>query len=398
MTIELLQFTCPTCGHSLGEKEYYQVYKEFNEIVDQRVETYAKEQIDKVNKIHEKDVKDIRENYEIKIKNKVEQLTELKIKEIQSQYDKKYAYETSLREEEYKQQIINKNKEIDIIKTQINNDKEEIIEETRRKIELKNKQKESEYKINLYRISTINKDLENKLSQQQKIIDNVPPELKGTASEINLLDELKNAFPMDELTLKVHGREMADVMQSIITENKEKIEPPIVWDKKAGDTVTQKDIDKAKRYKTIHNTDFSIIVTTKGIRSKDSNNSFIDRREDILLVHPSLAVQISKILREFIIQKSTQSKINTGKTSKQIKLYDWIKSSEFNRMIMEVKDKKSKLDDMQRKEEDHHKRIWCERKKIIEDWSECDRFIRERINQILCDSENEETEWNNNEI
>jgi len=80
---------------------------------------------------------------------------------------------------------------------------------------------------------------------------------------------------------------MADVIQTVVTENGEKIAPPIVWDRKTSDKVTPSDICKAKQYKTTHNTDYSIIVTEKGITKKDSNNRMFGERDRIKLVHPT---------------------------------------------------------------------------------------------------------------
>ena len=132
---------------------------------------------------------------------------------------------------------------------------------------------------------------------------------------------------------KIVGVEMADVIQTVVIENGEKIAPPIVWDRKMSDKVTHEDINKAKKYRTTHNTDFSIIVTEKGITEKDSNNTHIGTREGILLVHPKIVVEIGKLLRAFIIEMAKRTSSNKARNSKQAKLYEHLSGSEYARTL-----------------------------------------------------------------
>ena len=63
-----------------------------------------------------------------------------------------------------------------------------------------------------------------------------------------MFDHLNDAFPKDEFILKKVGVKMADVIQTIVLENGEKLAPPIAWDKKTDKgNISKDDIDKAKR-------------------------------------------------------------------------------------------------------------------------------------------------------
>ncbi len=124
---------------------------------------------------------------------------------------------------------------------------------------------------------------------------------------------------------------------------------------------------KAKKYQTLHNTDYSIIVTEKGITKKDSHTTRFGMRESIFLVHPTAVVEIANLIRRFIIESAKQTSSNKGRTSKQARLYDYLKSPEYARTIQTIRDMNSKMDDLQRKEEDYHKDTWAKRKKLIEE-------------------------------
>jgi hypothetical protein len=144
-------------------------------------------------------------------------------------------------------------------------------------------------------VSNSSVDLSGTVEEQKKKIENMSSEFRGTRGEIHLLDILQSAFPNDKLVPKKVGVDMADVIQTVVTENGEKTAPPIVWDRKTPDKITPKDICKAKNYKTNHNTDYSVIVTERGITTKDSHNTVFGMREGIYLVHPTAVVDIARI-------------------------------------------------------------------------------------------------------
>ena len=168
-----------------------------------------------------------------------------------------------------------------------------------------------------------------------------------------------------------------------MTENGEKIAPPIAWDRKTGDSVTTEDIEKAKKYKTIHNTDYSIIVTAKGITKRDSNHTLIGTREGIYLVHPTIVVEIAKLIRSFIIRMAKTTISNKERASKQDKLFEWMTSVEYARTIGQIREIKSDLDDYQRKEEEYHKKLWHKRKNKIREWYKIDELNQKIIDRIV---------------
>ena len=45
-----------------------------------------------------------------------------------------------------------------------------------------------------------------------------------------MLEELNNGFPKDDIQAKKAGREMADVIHTIVTDTGQRISPPIVYE------------------------------------------------------------------------------------------------------------------------------------------------------------------------
>ena len=164
---------------------------------------------------------------------------------------------------------------------------------------------------------------------------------------------------------------------------------------KTGETVTAKDIEKAKKYKEKYNTDYCIVVSAKGITTKDSKiykTGLIGEREGVLIIHPKIVIAVAQLTRNFIIEKAKLIKNNNGKVSKQTKLYEYITSSARFRKMQEKMVKKIKLDNLQKLEEAYITKLWMEAKKLRQDWYDLDRDDQDNINAIV-----QEEECNNNQ-
>jgi hypothetical protein len=369
MTTEIVQFKCPSCGHLLGEEEYLHACQKNERYIDEQTEQKLQQKIKLLEIQHATELRLINE------KNELE-----KEKEVNTRVANSVREQSVWMELKYKQDIAIKDKQIESLKIQ---SATQIDEKIRRAIienESKHQQREKEFELQHSRIESDNKKLMDQVEKLQKTLDNIPPELRGTAGEFVLLDELKKEFGLDEFTPKKVGVAMADIMQIIVTKTGERITNPIVYDKKTDDSVTALDIAKAKKYKTIHNTDHCIIVT-KDIK----DNRLTEERQGILLVHPVAVVDIARQIRSLLVETSRQWKNNKGRDSKQAKLYEHFTSSEYARDLKSRLDTKSKLDELQRKEEDYVKTVWSKRKEFVNQWFELDKKNDRIITDIAQD-------------
>jgi hypothetical protein len=389
MTIEIAEFKCPACGHLLGKEEYKHAFNEIN----RKVQATCEEQVEKLQNRHyeemiEQDEKhrlDIQKQAEVhrlELEEKVSQHVQLRLAE----YEERSTKERAIIEQKYEHELRKKDEEIETAKLQTITAIDDKIKEAVKSNDEKHRQKETEFQLHISRIEKREGDLLGHIQKLQQTIDNVPPEFRGTAGEIVLFDDLHAAFPQDHLTPKTVGVEMPDVVQTIMTENGETIATPILWDKKTGENITPTDIEKAKKYKEKYNTDYCFVVKAKPITSKDSKNcraGLIAKRDGILLVHQSIAIGVAEETRNFIIEKTRLIKNNNGRASKQIKLYDYITSRARFRRMQEKMEKRIKLEELIRKQEDRNKKIWNEQKKIIQEWFELDKNDEEIINEMI---------------
>jgi hypothetical protein len=177
MTTEIVQFKCPTCGHLLGEEEFDYACKEFNKNVDEKVKDTTKAQIDKINSEHVQEIQKINREHKLEVETKVNQQVQLRTKEIQSGYTEKLTDEKAAIEEKCKQELADKNNEMEALKSQNTRDIAEKIQQAIIDNETKHIQKEIEYKLRLDRIELDNKELVTNRKIAKNIIQH-PPRIK----------------------------------------------------------------------------------------------------------------------------------------------------------------------------------------------------------------------------
>jgi hypothetical protein len=403
MTIEIIKFKCPACGQQIGENESIKIESEFNK----KIQDSLKDKIKKLNGEHDQEIYNLEETHREQEKeqekrfnnelhNKVNQQVQLHLIEL----EKKSDYDKAAIIEKYENEIRRKDEKIKEVQSQSNLILDKSVEKALKDKEEVHREQEKRFELQIARIQKNNIDLEKKVEQLKKTLENIPSEFKGTAGENRLFEDLHKAFPYDVITQNKRGKEMPDVIQTIITEKGEKIDTPIIWDNKTGDNITPTDIKKAKLYKEKYNTDCCIIVSSKVITSKDSKNctTLIGNRDDVLLVHPTIAVGVGEMTRNFIIEKSRMTKNNNGKSSKQIKLYDYITSPARLRKIEEKMSKRVKLDELQRKEEEYAQNTWKQRKRLIQELFEIDKNDQNATNDITQQESIDGLDDNNDEI
>jgi hypothetical protein len=198
-------------------------------------------------------------------------------------------------------------------------------------------------------------ELKKQLTQSQS-------ELKGEAGELDLYFNLTQAFQEDFFTRQKRGTSMGDIVQKIRTASGT-IETPIVYDNKQADAVTNKDIEKAKKYKEVHATDYVIIVSSN-LPKKEVKNGLYGEKEGILLCHPCIVVEVAKQIRRAVVEISKQSESKKDREAKESKLYDYIRSQEFASTVEKLHDVYLKMADLQDHEEKAHGKLWKERKKL----------------------------------
>ena len=175
---------------------------------------------------------------------------------------------------------------------------------------------------------------------------------------------LTDSFPNDHFRRQKRGTSTGDIIQQIRTKGKS-LDIPIVYDNKNANTVTKKDIEKARKYQKIHGTNYVIIVSAN-LPKTSIPNGLYGTRDGILLVHPSIVTEVARQIRAGIIEVSKLSMSKDDQKSKQAKLYQYVMSAEFSMVLEEVSGIDEKLYSLQTKEEKDHNTLWKTRRDLFE--------------------------------
>lgn len=241
------------------------------------------------------------------------------------------------------------------------------------KLESKNQQIQ-EQTVQLERARTRIEDLSKQLNQRQS-------ELVGEAGEQNLLHLLKQAFPTDQFITQKRGNSSSDLVHRI-REGNLMPDTQIVYDNKSSTTITKRDIDKARKYRDIHNTEYSLIVSSS-IPSRYANNKLLCTINGVMLVHTSIIREVATTLRSGIIAIHKASESQQVRSTKEAMLYEYVAGREFSDIVALLQTSRSELESLQTKEEKQHTQVWALRKNLVDSLRKTEIEITGKIYGIV---------------
>ena len=370
---------CPLCSKSLASEEYSQAISQLEEKLEKNFEQKNESQkesyelkLEKIKDQHDDELSESHQSHKeqlAKMRGEVKESYQLQFEEVQKNYDTLTKQSQKISEQNEKQfedleknlqlshkkELDEKSKEVTRLEQQQKAYKKEVNEKAAASFEAKGQeleQKLSEKDIQLSRFTNEVESLKKQLTQSQS-------ELKGEAGELDLLARLNEAFPNDHFRRQKRGTSSGDVMHQI-RENGKSLDIPIVYDNKAAKTVTKNDIEKAKKYQKIHGTNYVIIVSAN-LPKNSVPNGLYGTRDGIILVHPSIVIEVTKQIRTAIIEISRLRLSTNDQASKQAQLYQYLTSSEFLRIVEDISAAHETLYKLQTKEEKDHQTLWKSR-------------------------------------
>lgn len=388
-----LSTKCPLCSKPLDRNEIEKVQKKLESEISEKVEKLENENKEKIQSIEIKNqnqIDEIKHHYDEQLEKfkkiytesndetiklleeKHENDIKLRTKELDKDIKK---LENTLESEKQKNREAQKDienkikketqREIDNLKKQIKN-YEESEEQIREQISLEEQNKHNEEKkkskntileqgILISRLREQLEDVQNKLKEKQS-------ELQGEVGEINLYVHLTERFAEDHFKRQKRGASTGDIIQQI-RYNGELLDTPIVYDNKSGNTVTKKDIEKAKKYQQTHNTRYVLIVSSNLPKNSVSNGYFASK-DGVFLVHPSIVSEIANNIRESIILVSKNSHTKEQELSIQEKLFAFLTSDKFSLIMERQMETIQNMEKLQTKEEKDHKTMWNSKKEF----------------------------------
>ena len=386
MISNLQESKCPLCRKELASHEYHAALEELENKVQQNYEKQNKvltqeyeEQIEHLKEQHESESNRIEQDVSESFKKQIE-LMKQNYTEMSNQSQNQFLDLKKQLESSHKKGLAEKEKQIKSFEKEQTKFKKSVMDSAQADFEIKSRTLQDEVRerdIQVMRFKDEVDALKKQLTQSQA-------ELKGEAGEMDLYVTLTDAFPQDHFRRQKRGISSGDLIQRIQTASSV-VDTPIVYDNKAANSITKSDIVKAKKYQKIHGTTYVLIVG-QNLPKKNVPNGLLGEKDGIILVHPSIVVEVSKRIRDGIIEISKLSLGKEDRQEKQDKLYSYIMSQEFSLILKSLSDLNEKLYNLQSKEEKDHQTLWKNRKGLQEDLLKAYNELSSGIESITMDS------------
>lgn len=361
------ELNCPYCGKSVSIEEYERALEK----VRLKLEKESRDQVEKLMEHQRKEkesfenqIRMIQENHQVlinQIKKEVHDETRSMYEQDIENMKRKFVELDMQRQDEcakLEEELYKKDRQIE---NELQRSMDQAREEARNAIQNEieaEKDKIKQMEIQIRRAQEEAEKLKRQLSETQS-------ELKGEIGELDLLDKLKNAFPDDLLERSSRGTESGDIIHKIKLKSGTLLDTVIVYDYKNANVVSLKDIEKAKKYKQIHGTEYVIIVS-QNLPKKEIKNGRIGVKEGVSVIHPSIIVDVVKVIRKGIIDISKLSMSKKEQDIKQSILYDYIQSREFCSLMEEICHIYELNVKLQDDDEKNHRTLWNKRKAVNE--------------------------------
>jgi len=375
MITNLKESKCPLCRRELASEEYDAALGELQNKVEEsykiQQETFEKQHNSKIEQLHvqhEELLQSQKKSHDAEINRLETDISETYKKQLEfmeknyesmtKQSQKQFEDLKKQLESGHKKDLIEKEKQIKLIKKEQDSFRKSVIDATKAEFDLKSGKLNEELREREIQISRFKEEVEGlkkQLTQSQS-------ELKGEAGELDLFVTLTDAFPQDHFRRQKRGISSGDLIQRIRT-GSNVLDTPIVYDNKNANTVTKADVTKAKKYQKMHGTTYVLIVGNN-LPKNSVPNGLLGEKDGVILVHPSIVVEVSKRIRDGIIEISKLSLGKEDRQEKQDKIYEYIMSQEFSLILKSLSDLNEKLYNLQSKEEKDHQTLWKNRKSL----------------------------------
>ncbi len=370
------QITCPNCKTQI----------KLDQALTEDIETSLKAKYDSLRQKDKIELQLKIEEFEAKKKNENELFTqklnkELKAKELELQEKvKKDSEETILF---YQKQQEERDIEIkELKKTELE------AMETRKKfmalredLELEHKKKmlqfEEEIKDKLTndilskereRNEMDRKEMQKKMDDQVKLIEQMNQkmlqgsmQIQGEVMEIALEEELRKHFPFDEINEVGKGKKGGDCIMNIRNE-RQQLCGKIVFESKSTKEYKAEWVSKLKDDMIREKADMCILVTK--ILPKEM--TMFDIKDGVWHCRFSEVIQVTKIIREKIIQLFQVNELNKGRGEKKDILYSYFTGNEFRQKVKAINEAFIQLKSSIDKERFQMEKIWSTRQAIID--------------------------------
>jgi hypothetical protein len=201
--------------------------------------------------------------------------------------------------------------------------------------------------------------LTSELADLQRKLEGKSAHELGEGSELDLFEQLRAAFEGDRIQRVPKGVNGADVIHEVVHNGRAC--GKIVYDAKNRDAWQNGFATKLNADKLAQGADHAILSSNKFPKDKRE----IHLQDGVIVAAPARVLAIVEILRDQLIRLHELRVSNEQRDSKTEDLYAFITSEHCKQLIGQMEAQAGKMLDLDTKEQEAHRRLWDQRKKLI---------------------------------
>src|SRR5262245_33910025 len=201
--------------------------------------------------------------------------------------------------------------------------------------------------------------LQAKLQDLQRQLEKKSAHELGEGSEIDLFEQLKAAFESDRIARVGKGVNGADVIHEVMHNGR--VCGKIVYDAKNRNAWQNEFVTKLRADKIAQGADHAILSSNKF--PKDT--AHVHYQDGVIVAAPARVIAIARLLRDQVVRLHELRISKEGREQKSVEIYAFITSEHCKQLIDQVETQAGRMLELDGKEQEAHRRLWEQRKKLI---------------------------------
>jgi hypothetical protein len=201
--------------------------------------------------------------------------------------------------------------------------------------------------------------LQSDLQDLQRKLEGKSASELGEGSEIDLFEQLKATFEGDRIQRVAKGVNGADVIHEVVHNGK--VCGKIVYDAKNRNAWQNEFVVKLRADKIAQAADHAILSSNKFPKDKAQ----VHYQDGVIVASPARVAAIVQLLRDQVVRMHELRVSKEGREQKSMEIYAFITSEHCKQLLDQVEAQAGRMLDLETKEQEAHRRLWDQRKKLI---------------------------------
>ena len=207
------------------------------------------------------------------------------------------------------------------------------------------------------------KRLLERIAQMEKAVVNKRAGVMGEGAEINLHNELIQAFPLDFVQRTGKGPDGGhDLEQRVRNEGGDVVGKIIYESKDTSRWMGEAWLSKIRRYKQEAQADHAVLVTMAF--PKDVAHLLV--LDGVVVVSPARMVEAVKLLRQQVLFAARTKQSESAKDAKRDALYQFMASNRYTTLASDIAKGHRSIRQWEQEDQKHLNSVWRKRKKVID--------------------------------